>query len=313
MVAVGDRPDGPFTPCNLNPRNPERTDGILGFDPAVFQDDDGRIYGYWGFEESFAAELDPATMATVKPGTEIVRSMVSSCREEGDFRFFEASSMRKIKDKYIFIFSRKTAEGEFGLPAVNYTLAYAWGNSPLGPFTYGGTLIDCRGRARSADGSTIMTACPYGNTHGSIAKVGDQWYVFYHRQSGTDEFSRQAMASLISVEVKEGPNGYVKISEGEYNSEGFATEGLDPYERCPAGLACHYTNPGGVRQEYPHMYFSGSYPLPVRAVFEGVEDPYRSECNSCPLVNNTSGSVVGYKYFSRIQLLNAIFEKVSVI
>jgi len=90
----------------------------------------------------------------------------------------------------------------------------------------------------------------------------------------------------------------VRISEGEYNSEGFATEGLDPYERCPAGLACHYTNPSGVRQEYPHMYFSGSYPLPVRAVFEGVEDPYRSECNSCPLVNNTSGSVVGYKYFN---------------
>ena len=31
-------------------------------DPAVFVDDDGRVYGYWGFGISHGAELDPATM-----------------------------------------------------------------------------------------------------------------------------------------------------------------------------------------------------------------------------------------------------------
>ena len=61
------------------------------------------MYGYWGINRSFAAELDPATMATVKEGTEIISGLIPSHREPGDVRFFEASSMRKIKDKYVLI------------------------------------------------------------------------------------------------------------------------------------------------------------------------------------------------------------------
>lgn len=69
LVAVSERPDGPFVTCNWRKDNPRLTDGVLGFDPAVFVDDDGRVYGYWGFERSYAAELDPLTMCTVRPGT----------------------------------------------------------------------------------------------------------------------------------------------------------------------------------------------------------------------------------------------------
>ena len=103
LIAKSDRPDGPFEVCNWSADNPNVTDGVLQFDPAVFVDDDGRVYGYWGFEKSFGAELDPATMATVKPGTQIVENMVSSNKQPGEFRFFEASSIRKIEDKYVFI------------------------------------------------------------------------------------------------------------------------------------------------------------------------------------------------------------------
>ena len=115
---------------------------------AVFVDDDGRVYGYWGFENSYGAELDPKTMATVRPGTEIVTDMIPGKKQDKTFRFFEASSMRKIKDKYVFVYSRWTADGDFGLPETNYTLAYAWSDSPLGPFTYGGTIIDGRAAQR---------------------------------------------------------------------------------------------------------------------------------------------------------------------
>lgn len=62
LVARSLRPDGPFEVCNWDPENPRRTVGTLGFDPAVFVDDDGRVYGYWGFGESYGAELDPNTM-----------------------------------------------------------------------------------------------------------------------------------------------------------------------------------------------------------------------------------------------------------
>lgn len=298
MIARSDRPDGPFEVCNWDAENPARTVGVLDFDPAVFVDDDGKVYGYWGFERSYGAELDPQTMATVKPGTEVVTDMVSARNQEGVFRFFEASSMRKIKDKYVFVYSRWTEEGEFGLPSTNYTLAYAWSDSPLGPFTYGGTIIDGRGRTVGPDGKVIETATPSGNTHGGILEVGGQWYVFYHRQCGTDEYSRQAMVAPIEVEVTEGPGGKVVISEGEYTSEGFAKEGLDPLKKYSAGIACWYTGPERARQEYPNFIFSGSYVKPLRPDASGHKDPYDMKVNSNPVVNNTNGSIVGYKYFN---------------
>lgn len=286
MVAKSDRPDGPFKVCNWDPKNPDRTVGALKFDPAVFVDDDGRVYGYWGFGNSYGAEFDPETMASVKKGCAPVEDMVSGQHQEGVFRFFEASSMRKIKDKYVFVYSRMMQDGEFGLPGCNYNLAYAYSDSPLGPFTYGGTLIDGRARDIDDEGNTIPTANPYGNTHGSLCEINGQWWVFYHRQTGTDEYSRQAMVAPVTVEVEEGPGGKVTISEGEYNSMGFRTEGLDPLSKAEAAWACYLTNPKGVGQKFPNFFFTGSYVKARR------EEPY------CPVVNNTSGSVVGYKYFN---------------
>ena len=291
MVAKASRPDGPFVACNWSEENPRRTEGCMDFDPAVFIDDDERVYGYWGINTSWAAELDPKTMASVKPGTKIIKDMISSKNQEGVFRFFEASSIRKIEGKYVFIYSRWTAEGEFGLPQSNYTLAYAYADDPLGPYTYGGTIIDGRARDTDAAGNAIFTACPNGNTHGSIVEINGQWWVFYHRQTGTDEYSRQAMVAPIHVEVRDGK---VLISEGEYNSEGFETQGLDPYKKQEAGIACHYTSPRPAEHHWPRKTFYGSYIASGRA-----DDFVRVEGGSHnPVVNNTDGCVLGYKYFN---------------
>ncbi len=298
LVAKSSRPDGPFEVCNWSKENPNATDGVLQFDPAVFVDDDGRVYGYWGFQHSYAAELDPATMATVKPGTKVVENMVSSMDDEGDFRFFEASSIRKIKDKYVFIYSRWTRDGEFGLPGTNYTLAYAYSDQPLGPYTYGGTIIDGRGRELNEQGDTIASATVSGNTHGSICQVNGQWYVFYHRQTGTDEFARQAMVAPITVSVEEGEGGRVSISEGEYNSEGFALNGLNPMERHSAGLACWYTGPKVAEHNWPNKTFYGSYVASGYGTDSNFDAPYDLRNNTNPVVNNTDGSIVGYKYFN---------------
>ena len=298
MVARSSRPDGPFEVCNWDANNPNKSDGILGFDPAVFVDDDGKVYGYWGFQRSYAAELDPATMATVKPGTKIVEDMISSKDQSGVFRFFEASSIRKIKDKYVFIYSRFTADGEFGLPISNYTLAYAYSNNPLGPFTYGGTIIDARARETDEQGNVIASACVDGNTHGSICEINGQWYVFYHRQTGTDEYARQAMVAPITVNVEEGPDGKVEISEGEYNSEGFSLQGLDPLERHSAGIACWYTGPKTAIHEWPNNTFFGSYVDRGYGTDRNFDALYDLRNNHNSIVMNTNGSIVGYKYFN---------------
>ena len=325
LIAKSDRPDGPFEVCNWSKDDPNQVDGVLQFDPAVFVDhyddgtfidpgvlvdDDGRVYGYWGFERSYAAEFDPETMATVKPGTQIVEDMISGRNQEGIFSFFEASSIRKIKDKYVFIYSRFTKDGEFGLPISNYTLAYCYSDNPLGPWTYGGTIIDGRGREKDEQGNVIASATPDGNTHGSICEINGQWYVFYHRQTGTDEYARQAMVAPIEVKVEEGKGGKVEISEGEYTSEGFALDGLNPLERHSAGIACWYTGPKPALHEWPNNTFFGSY---VAASYGGeagmtkeealastkkYDTPYDLRYNTNDVVNNTDGSIVGYKYFN---------------
>ena len=310
LIAKSDRPDGPFEVCNWNADDPNKVDGIYGFDPAVFVDDDGRVYGYWGFEHSYAAEIDPATMCTVKPGTKVVDGMISGRNEPGIFSFFEASSIRKIKDKYVFIYSRFTKDGEFGLPTSNYTLAYCYSDQPLGPWTYGGTIIDGRGREINEQGDTIASATPDGNTHGSICEVNGQWYVFYHRQTGTDEYARQAMVAPITVKVEEGKGGKVEIPEGEYNSEGFALNGLNPFEPHSAGIACWHTGPKPAVHEWPNNTYYGSY---IEASYGGEEGmtkeealvskakydaPYDLRYNTNRIINNVDGSIVGYKYFN---------------
>ena len=298
MVCKSSRPDGPFEVCNWSKENPFATDGVLQFDPAVFVDDDGRVYGYWGFERSYAAELDPETMATVKPGTKIVEDMVSGRYQDGIFSFFEASSIRKIKDKYIFIYSRFTKDGEFGLPISNYTLAYAYSDHPLGPWTYGGTIIDGRARGINEKGDTIATATVDGNTHGSICEINGRWWVFYHRQTGTDEYARQAMVAPIDVVLEEGEGGIVTISEGEYTSEGFCVEGLNPLESHSAGIACWYTGPRTAVHEWPNNRFYGSYVASSYGTDDKFDAPYALRNNTNSVVNNTDGSIVGYKYFN---------------
>ncbi len=298
MVAKSDRPDGPFEVINWSKANPDTTDGVLKFDPAVFVDDDGKVYGYWGFERSYAAELDPETMATVKKGEKIIEDMIPGRNQEGVFRFFEASSIRKIKDKYVFIYSRWTNDGDFSLPQTNYTLAYAYGDSPLGPWTYGGTIIDGRAREKDPDGKVFASANVSGNTHGSICEINGKWWVFYHRQNGLNEFSRQAMVAPITVEVEEGKGGKVTISEGEYTSEGFSVEGLNPLEIHPAGICCWYTGHKTAIHEWPNNKFFGSYVAAAYGTDSNEKEPYAVKNNINPVVNNTDGSIVGYKYFN---------------
>ena len=300
MVAKADRPDGPFKVVNWSKTDPTKV-ASFGYHLATFVDDDGRAYVYWSRDIGFgsdsvsAAELDTATMCSLKPGTEVHPDIISSWRKEGVDRYFEGPSMRKIKGKYVLVYARYTQEGEFGLAASYCTLAYAYADTPLGPFTYGGTLIDLRGRETGPDGQTRITAAPGGNTHGSLCEVNGQWYVFYHRQTGTNSFSRQAMVAPVDVSVEEGPGGKVTITEGEINSMGFETEGLNPFALHAAGIACHYTGPTPAADVFK---YSGPYPMPYRCNGYAAKDAYGPDVNRSALVNCTDGSVAGWKYFN---------------
>lgn len=46
------------------------------------------------------------------------------------------------------------------------------------------------------------------------------------------------------------------------------------------------------------MIYTGSHTKICRVEYDGKVDPYDLSISKCPMVNNTSGSVVGYKYYN---------------
>lgn len=304
MVAKGSRPDGPFTPINLTADGTKTLPGsILGFDPSVYieyitdpNDPDYEIgfraYGYWGFQRSLAAQLDQNTMYSVRPGTEVIPYFMPAGVRRGNnrgpknisyphifpgedleaFNFFEASSIRKIGNKYVTIYSGHSGP-DYGLGSSNSTLRYAYGDSPLGPWKSGGVLVDSRAPVLNQDGSHLQTTNAGHNTHGSIELINGQWYVFYHRPPRGFGNARQSMVAPIHVEWDKKPvseGGKVSIraydpyaknkiwtakdSQGneykgaEVTSEGFHIFGLDPYQYYSAGFAC-YLSDGRIQQD----------------------------------------------------------------
>jgi arabinoxylan arabinofuranohydrolase len=329
LVAKSNRPDGPFTPINLTEDGKRTVPGsILGFDPAIYieyvtdpKDPDFEIgfraYAYWGFQRSLAAQLDQNTMYSLRPGTKIIdRFLPASSRygtlrdpqgtvfpqiypgeDLGTFNFFEASSIRKVGNKFVSIYSGYSGP-EYGVGSSNSTLRYVVGDSPLGPWKSGGVLVDSRAPVLNKTGSAIQTTNAGHNTHGSIQEINGQWYVFYHRPPRGFGFARQAMVAPIAVSwdekpVSEGgmvylrafdpyaPNNIhvVKDSAGkeykgaEVTSEGFHFYGLDPYRYYSAGYAC-YLSDNSIQQ-----------------------DSWDIWDNHMPITKVKNGHIIGYKYF----------------
>ena len=291
VVASAKAPWGPF-------ENPVETK--LGFDPGILVDDDGRVYAYWGgcAAPCYIAELEE-DMATIREGTLVSNPLGhSTCpwnpADDGHISlidgFFEASSPRKVLGKYVYIFSRRYEKPvpELGVfEPNNGFLSYRFSDSPFGPFIGGGDISFNGGEIlRDAEGVGTMTY-PWGNNHGSIMEVNGKWYVFYHRQTGVNEFSRQAM--LEPVDVALGSDGALYIGDIRYlngepvssrpvemTSQGAHVNGLDAFSWISAGYACHIH---GSRQR--------AY---VEPRYEQRDDI------STPVVGITSGTTVGFRY-----------------
>ncbi|HPI34107.1 MAG TPA: hypothetical protein PK582_01645 [Prolixibacteraceae bacterium] len=329
MVAKGSRPDGPFTPINLTDDGMRTVPGsIMGFDPAVFieyitdpEDPDYEIgfraYGFWGFQRSSAGQLDQNTMYSLRPGTESIGYFIPASsrygvirdpegtvypsvyqdQDLGSFNFFEAASIRRIGNKYVWVYSGYSGP-EYGLSSTNSALRYAYGDSPLGPWKSGGVLVDSRAPVPDRDGSTLKTSYSGHNTHGSIELINDQWYVFYHRAPRGYGYTRQPMVAPVTVKWDEKPvaeggkvtiRGYdpyaedntwsAKDSQGkeytgaEVTSEGFHIYGLDPYKYYSAGYACYLSNTNSQ------------------------QDSWDIWANDMPITNVENGHIIGYKYF----------------
>ncbi len=215
-VAVSDKPEGPFELLSTYKYTIPDDICCNGWfiDPGVLVDDDGRTYIYCGYERSFLAEVNSENMYEIIDGSCIEHFIPCEPREEGGFTkeeycFFEAASMRKVGDTYYMIYS----------PKLGSRLAYATSDSPTGPFTYRGYIVD-----NGAD-------YPGGNDHGSIMNINGQWYIFYHRMTNGTIMSRRGCVEKIEI-LPDGTIPYVEMT-----SLGFQ-DSLNPYKITDADIAC---------------------------------------------------------------------------
>jgi len=214
-VAVGDQPEGPFKP------EPEPIKGSFSIDPASFVDDDGTPYlyfgGIWGGQlqcwqtgsfvrsdyETMEAQSGPALCAKVAKLSDDMSSFASDVQdvvilddatgtpikaEDHDRRFFEAAWMHKYNGKYYFSYS--TGDTHY--------LCYATGDSPLGPFTYGGRILE------PVIGWT---------THHSIAEFKGKWYLFYHDSSLSKGVNHLRCVKIREIVYDE--QGKIKLAESQ--------------------------------------------------------------------------------------------------
>lgn len=204
-VAQSSSPTGPFT------AEPQPIPGSYSIDPAVFVDDDGQAYmyfgGLWGgqLQNWRSGEFDAQGSS---PGNDQNALGPRFAKLGGDMlsfdggilelgildgegrplrqgdnqrRFFEGAWMHKYNGLYYLSYS--TGDTHY--------LVYATGNTPRGPFTYKGRLLD------PVAGWT---------THHSISQYNGKWYLFYHDSSLSGADNRR---SVKIMELSHGADGSI--------------------------------------------------------------------------------------------------------
>ena len=178
-VATSDSPTGPFK------AEPEPIKGSFSVDPAVFKDDDGAYYmyfgGIWGgqlqrwasgsytTEDKYPASNEPAFSPKIAKLSDDMLQFAEAPKDvqiidgggvpllgtDTNRRFFEAAWVHKFNGKYYLSYS--TGDTHF--------IAYAIGDSPYGPFTYKGI---------------VLTPVFGWTNHHSIVQHNGKWWLFYH-------------------------------------------------------------------------------------------------------------------------------------
>ncbi|CRZ34169.1 glycosyl hydrolase family 43 [Herbinix hemicellulosilytica] len=212
-VAISDNPAGPFTP------EPNYIPGSYSIDPAIFVDDDGKAYlyfgGIWGGQlekwqtgtfNPNAGPQDPKEVA-IGPRVAVMNDDMLSFAEppqeiqildengkpllagDEDKRYFEGPWMHKYNGTYYLSYSTGTT----------HYIVYATSDNPKGPFVYRGRILE------PVIGWT---------THHSIVEFKGKWYLFYHDASLSGGIDHRRC---------------IKFTELKYNEDG-TIQTIHPYK-----------------------------------------------------------------------------------
>lgn len=171
----------------------------ITLDGQTFVDDDGSVYlywGTWGIYKGFGCgagkmtpDLKGFSETRLIPNTEVTD-------------FFEAPFVLKKDGIYYFMYSSDSCHDS------TYHVQYATATSPLGPYTYKGTILKT-----SADGTV------HGPGHHSILKEGNDYYIIYHRHDNphsTRGFHRQLCIDKLTFNA----DGSIRPIEGTHSGIG---------------------------------------------------------------------------------------------
>lgn len=173
------------------------------WDPDIFEDDDGRVYFYWGCtnkEPIWGIEIDPETFVAIgekvgliaeneaehgwerkgennketEPTTELQRMIR---QHVGNKPFIEGAFMTKHKGKYYLQYAAPGTECNI------YADGVYIGDNPLGPFTYQDH------NPFSSKPGGFITSAGHGNTFQD--EFGNWWHVSTMRISVNENFERR--------------------------------------------------------------------------------------------------------------------------
>ncbi|ARS36446.1 glycoside hydrolase family 43 protein [Pontibacter actiniarum] len=206
-VATSSSPTGPFK------AQPTPIEGSYSIDPAVFKDDNGDYYmyfgGIWGGQlqrwssgeynekDEYPADDQPALSPKVAKLSSDLMSFDGEVKDiqildkdgkpllakDNEKRFFEAAWVHKYNGKYYFSYSTGDT----------HNIAYAIGDSPVGPFTYQGVIL--------------KPVLGWTNHHSIVEKDG-KWYLFFHDSSLSG--GKTPLRSVKVTELKYNPDGTIQ-------------------------------------------------------------------------------------------------------
>ena len=194
-VAVADSPLGPWK--DAHPSGPivsqslPEPNRIQNIDPTVMVDKDDRVYMYWGtFGQLRGVELD-RDMVTPKGPVVSVKNLPG---------YFEAPWLFRRGNTYYMVYADNQAGPDSPCtPAVYHAcIAYGTADSPLGPWTYRGVILD-----------------PVSSTtsHPGVMEFNGQWYIIYHTADakGGNHFRRSVAIDKVEWDDGVSPARMLKV------------------------------------------------------------------------------------------------------
>ncbi|SDY91871.1 arabinoxylan arabinofuranohydrolase [Evansella caseinilytica] len=176
-VLTSDSPIGPWEDPIKRPLISRATPGVAGvtwlFDPAVFIDDNGRAYIYFGGGIPDGQYEMPNTARVMELGEDMISVVGEAVPIPAPF-MFEDAGINKYNGKYYFSYCSNFYSGQRpeGSPEAG-VIAYMISDHPMGSWTYQDTILK----------NPAYFFNVGGNNHHAMFSFKDKWYIAYHAQT----------------------------------------------------------------------------------------------------------------------------------